>query len=85
MRKLLTSCKSKTLTNFPREHAQVTFNLEAGGRTVISGTPTDCKLKTKKILGDSWAKLSEETKNKIVEALTLPAATDEDQIFRSWN
>ncbi|MDC0568694.1 type II CRISPR RNA-guided endonuclease Cas9 [Akkermansiaceae bacterium] len=71
-------CKSKTLTNFPKEHAQVTFNLEAGGRTVISGTPTDCKLKTKKILGDSWAKLSEETKNKIVEALTLPAATDED-------
>jgi CRISPR-associated endonuclease Csn1 len=71
-------CKSKTLSNFPKEHAQVTFNLEAGGRTVISGTPTDCKLKTEKILGDSWAKLSEETKNKIVEALTLPVATDED-------
>lgn len=71
-------CKLKNLPNFPSEQAHVTFNLETGGRTTISGTPTDCKLKAKKVLGDSWGKFSEEIKNKIVEALTLPAATDED-------
>lgn len=71
-------CKSRKLTEFPTEPSQVTFNLESGGRTTISGTPTDAKLKTPKAYGKDWDKLSDETKNTIIEALTLPAATDED-------
>ena len=59
--------------------SQLTFNLEAGGRTKISATPTDYTLRSKaKGFGPSWTKLEEELKNTIIEALTLPAATDDD-------
>ena len=71
-------CKNKNLPEFPAEPAQVTFNLESGGRTTISGTPTDAKLKASKGFGSGWMALPNDLKDQIVKALTLPAATDED-------
>ena len=53
------------------EAAQITFNLEACQRTGIGGLATNNKLS--KVLGKkAWEELSEESKNKVVEALTLP-------------
>ncbi|QTN31930.1 type II CRISPR RNA-guided endonuclease Cas9 [Akkermansiaceae bacterium] len=71
-------CKNRKLESFPREPALVTFNLENSGRTTIAGTTTDAKLKGAKILGKTWDNFTESQLNGIVEALTLPAATDED-------
>lgn len=58
--------------------SQITFNLETGGRTAINGMRTDKDLRAKKHYGPDWKKLSEDQKNKIVEALTKPCATDDD-------
>ena len=71
-------CKNRNLTEFPDEPALVTFNLENSGRTTIAGTPTDSKLKSAKILGKACQGFNEDQLNGIVQALTLPAATDED-------
>jgi len=60
--------------------SQVVFNLEAGGRITISGTPTDAKLSSKSSYGPTWYKLPDNVKNRIVEILSQPDATDEDII-----
>lgn len=70
--------KKGKLTTFPTEPALVTFNLENSGRTTIAGTPTDYKLKSAKILGKAYDNFDEDQLNAIIQALTLPAATDED-------
>ncbi len=72
-------CKHKKLKGtLPETHNQLSFNLESGGRKFISATSTDHKLASTKAYGKQWLDLDEDTKNKIVEALTLPAAIDED-------
>lgn len=71
-------CKCRHLPQFPKELGNVRFNLENGGRSTISGAPTDYLMKSAKALGKEWENFSEEIKNQIIEALTLPAATDED-------
>lgn len=60
------------------EVSQITFNLESGGRTHINGMRTDKELRAKKYYGAAWMELSEKEKNKIVEALSEPCATDDD-------
>ena len=72
-------CKNKDLKGtLPEAYSQISFNLESGGRSKISATPTDALLAGKNGLGKDWLDLSEASKNKIIEALTLPAATDDD-------
>lgn len=72
-------CKNKKLTGtLPETHSQLSFNLESGGRKYISATTTDHKLASAKGYGKEWHQLDEDIKNKVVEALTLPAAIDED-------
>ena len=58
--------------------SQITFTLETGGTTAINGMRTDMDLRDKKNYGSDWKKLSEDQKNKIVEVLTKPCATDDD-------
>lgn len=67
----------KKILSLP-SHTQISFNLESGGRTKISATATDALISTAKAYGKTWYKLSTEVQNKVVEALTLPAAIDED-------
>ncbi|WP_159434722.1 type II CRISPR RNA-guided endonuclease Cas9 [Rubritalea squalenifaciens] len=72
-------CKHRALqASLPDSPAQLKFNLEAGGRTKISATPTDHTLSARKTLAKDWNALPEDTKNRIVEILTAPAATDDD-------
>lgn len=72
-------CKQTLLKDsLPESHTQISFNLENGGRKYISATPTDAKLSSKKACHKAWSNFSDTTKNKIVEALTIPAATDDD-------
>jgi len=72
-------CKRKQLKgNLPESPSQLSFNLEGGGRTKISATPTDSIFQAAKVCGSDWRKMDDSTKNLIVEALTAPAATDED-------
>jgi len=67
----------KKILDLP-SHTQITFNLESGGRTKISATSTDAAIATPKAFGKTWYKLTPEIQNKVVEALTIPAAIDED-------
>ena len=72
-------CKHKELkATLPSSPSQLTFNLESGGRTKISTTPTDAHLVSTKGLGKEWNDLTNDTKNLVIEALTRPAAIDED-------
>jgi CRISPR-associated endonuclease Csn1 len=59
--------------------AQIAFNLENGGRKGISSMPADHKLASTKGLGKEWMSFSNELKNRIIEILTDPNnSTDED-------
>lgn len=72
-------CKHKSLKGtLPEAHTQISFNLEAGGRSKISATSTDALLSGKNGYGKEWVDLTEATKNQVIEALTSPAAIDEE-------
>lgn len=72
-----TLCHNKELReSLPGLPAQLSFNLESGGRTKISGMATDTLLA--KAYGKDWFCLPAPTKNLICDALLAPAATDED-------
>ncbi len=63
--------------NLPESPEQIYFNLESGGRTKISGMATDDAL-AKAYGKPGWRAFDERTRNRVVEALLIPAATDED-------
>lgn len=70
-------CNHKRLRErLPESPEQISFNLESGGRTKISALATDYALS--KAYGKGWAALDDAAKNKITEALLIPAATDDD-------
>lgn len=72
-------CKHKSLKGtLPESHTQISFNLENGGRTKISATPTDALVASKNGYGADWVKLPEDVKNKVVETLASPTAIDEE-------
>ncbi len=54
------------------------LNLEAGGRTKISGLKTDSTLGNAKVLGKYWQSYTESQRNQIVEILANPALVDDD-------
>lgn len=62
--------KIARLSDSPEEK-QMTFNLEADKRDNIGGLQTDLKL-SKAVGAAAWKTFPEETKNRIVEILTLP-------------
>jgi len=69
--------KQKHLS-LPDSIDQFSFNLEQGGRTKISATPTDSLLAGKNLLSTAWARLPEKDQNTIITLLTSPDATDDD-------
>jgi len=54
------------------------FNMEKGGRAKLSAMPTDYALAAKKAYGKNWWKLDDALRNRIVEILCDPQATDDD-------
>ena len=58
----------------------ITFNLEGGDRTTISGMLSDKQMSSPKVLGKKWYALEDTIKNQIIEILTKPSTDDESII-----